>query len=304
VSTTLLIASGGGHLKQLHRLLPRLGVGEERAWMTFDTPLARSLLVGERVHFAPPARPHDLIGTVRDARFAADVLRRGRFDRAISTGANLAVAVLPLARARGIRSIYIESATRSQGPSLAGRILQSVPGIERYTQHEHWSSARWRYRGSVLDGYAAHEVALTEPVRRLVVTLGVNDSYPFGRLVERLSRIIPPHVEVTWQLGPSTTQGALPEPELLRLVSDADAVVAHAGTGSALSTMDCGKLPLLVPRRAAFGEHVDDHQALTAHDLRERGLAHAVEADELSWAHVEATTRWRIERHDGAPHIL
>ena len=49
--TTLLVASTGGHLKQLHRLHRRLeGVEGPFRWATFDTPQSRSLLTGEALH--------------------------------------------------------------------------------------------------------------------------------------------------------------------------------------------------------------------------------------------------------------
>ena len=38
----------------------------------------------------------------------------------------------------------------------------------------------------------------------------------------------------------------------------ADVVISHAGVGSALTALRCGKRPILVPREAARGEHVDD----------------------------------------------
>ena len=50
--TTLLVASTGGHLKQLHQLYRRLdGVAGPLRWATFDTPQSRSLLEGEDVDF-------------------------------------------------------------------------------------------------------------------------------------------------------------------------------------------------------------------------------------------------------------
>jgi UDP-N-acetylglucosamine transferase subunit ALG13 len=67
-------------------------------------------------------------------------------------------------------------------------------------------------------------------------------------------------------------------------ISEADLVVAHAGVGSALEALSAGRCPVLVPRRKAFGEHVDDHQSDIAAELAGRGLCIAREADELSEA--------------------
>ena len=73
------------------------------------------------------------------------------------------------------------------------------------------------------------------------------------------------------------------EPDVMsRAVSEADLVVAHAGVGSALMALDAGHCPVLLPRRANHGEHVDDHQILLAGELNRRGLALARDPDALT----------------------
>ena len=51
--------------------------------------------------------------------------------------------------------------------------------------------------------------------------------------------------------------------EFRRLVQDCQLLVAHAGMGSILTALDLGKPVLVMPRRAAFGEHRNDHQLAT-----------------------------------------
>jgi UDP-N-acetylglucosamine transferase subunit ALG13 len=69
---------------------------------------------------------------------------------------------------------------------------------------------------------------------------------------------------------------------------EADVVVAHAGVGAAIAALEAGKCPVLVPRRHARGEHVDDHQIQIATELRDRSLSVSVDADELTLAHLFA----------------
>ncbi len=308
--TTLLIASGGGHLKQLHRLMPRLTIGEDRLWVTFDTGLSRSLLEDENVVFAPYAHPHDVRGTARNALLAMKLVRAQRFERAISTGANLAVSFLPVARVSGARADYIETATRANGPSLTGRVLQRVPGIHLYTQHARRAHGRWHYGGSVFEGFWAEHTSTTPAVKKIVVSLGSNDSYPFPRLVYHLLKIIPAGVEVLWQLGSTPlhvpfARASVPAKELESAMREADVVIAHAGTGAALSALEAGKFPVLVPRRAAHNEHVDDHQELTSEFLSNIGLALAAEAEELTWDDICAAASWRVgEGSDVVPFQL
>src|SRR4051794_904870 len=117
----LLICSGGGHLKQLIRLAPRLGLEpRDCLWITFDTGLSRSLLKDMQVVYATYAAPRDMANIVRNQRMGLRVLAEHSFPLAVSTGASLAVNFLPMAARRGIRSVYIESAARADGPSLTG----------------------------------------------------------------------------------------------------------------------------------------------------------------------------------------
>jgi UDP-N-acetylglucosamine--N-acetylmuramyl-(pentapeptide) pyrophosphoryl-undecaprenol N-acetylglucosamine transferase len=289
----LACASAGGHFKQLVGLVARLPDVGEVTWLTYDSGLPRDLLAEagrghDRLVLAPYAGPRDLGNLLRDARVADQLLRERRYDLAVSTGAGLAVATLPLARARGVRSVFVESATRSDGPSLSGRLLELVPRVELCTQHEDYGP-RWRYVGSVHDGFEPGPERPPRPVRRVVVTLGTIAGYGFARLVRRLLEVLPRDAEVLWQTGATDVRGLgiqaverVPAPQMAAAMRAADVVVAHAGTGSALSAFEAGLRPVLVPRRRAYGEHVDDHQVTTAAALARRGLALHAEADELT----------------------
>jgi UDP-N-acetylglucosamine transferase subunit ALG13 len=52
----------------------------------------------------------------------------------------------------------------------------------------------------------------------------------------------------------------LPMEEFARKVCDADLIVCHAGAGTLLHVLRAGKVPVVMPRRKKYGEHVDDHQ--------------------------------------------
>ena len=55
-------------------------------------------------------------------------------------------------------------------------------------------------------------------------------------------------------------------------MTDADVVVTHAGTGSVMLALSLGKIPIVAPRYARLGEHVDDHQHQLVEALVESGL--------------------------------
>lgn len=48
--------------------------------------------------------------------------------------------------------------------------------------------------------------------------------------------------------------------KMLNLVSDARIVITHGGPSSFIMPLQVGKIPIVVPRRHEFNEHVNDHQ--------------------------------------------
>ena len=298
--TTLLVASTGGHLKQLHRLHGRLaGVPGPFRWVTFDSAQSRSLLAGETVEFVPFVGARDPLNVLRNAPEAHRMVRDHDIRTVVSTGAAVALPFFALARARGLPCHYIESAARSEGPSATGRLISRIPGVFLYTQYPTWAGGQWNYRGSVFDSFAAEaREAPSRELRRVVVTLGTFRGYGFRRLVRRLLELLPPRVEVLWQTGDTDTSDlgveghyAIPDRDLTQAMREADVVVAHAGVGTALAALEVGKCPVLVPRRLAHGEHVDDHQTQIASELGARGLSRSVEADALALEDLLAAAR-------------
>ena len=87
---------------------------------------------------------------------------------------------------------------------------------------------------------------------------GKQDRYPFPRLLTRLVEILPPTIDVLWQVGatvigkmPAGARYQVPSAELRQAMREADVVIAHAGVGSALAAMQAGRRALVVPRRRA-----------------------------------------------------
>ncbi|HSS43609.1 MAG TPA: glycosyltransferase [Solirubrobacterales bacterium] len=309
--SALLVASTGGHLKELHHLRGRIAAASGAvSWVTFDTPQSRSLLAGEEVDFVPFVGGRDPLNVARNFGAARKIFRRRRPEAVISTGSAVALPYFALGRARRLPCHFVESAARIEGPSLTGRLMTGVPGVRLYAQYPAWAGGRWRFRGSVFDSFAGEERPRGAPERigRAVVTLGTYRGYDFSRLVRRLLEVLPAGAEVLWQTGDTDVSAlgvegheAIPEAELSAAMAAADVVVAHAGVGTALAAFEVGACPLLVPRRFALGEHVDDHQRQIAAELADRGLAVSVEADELAPEHLLAASARRVVRPAQAP---
>lgn len=299
--TTLLVASTGGHLAELYDLKPRLGLGDDCVWATFDSPQSRSLLDGHEVIHVPPATTRDALGALRDLLAARRVLRGGRFTRVVSTGASVAMSFFVPASRRGLACHYIESATRTAGPSLTGRLVSRVPRTRLYTQHPDWADERWRYGGTVFDGYQARRRSTPRPVSRIVVALGTHGRFGFPRLLARLVEVVPPEAEVLWQVGstriprmPAGARPHVPYAEMQQAMREADVVVTHAGVGSALAAMRTGQRAVFVPRRHSHGEHVDDHQVELARQLDRRGLVLHREADAVTADDLAEAASWTV----------
>ena len=306
-------SSGGGHFTQLLRLVDRIPDIDQVTWLTYDTGTVCETLAArgrghDRVVWAPYAAPRDVVNLARGARIARRLLRESAPDLVVSTGAGIAVAALPQARTIGARACFIESATRVERPSLSGRLLERTPGIELYSQNPGYAE-RWNVIGSVHDEFAPGCAIAPGRVERVVVTLGTIQPYGFRRLVRQLLRILPSTADVLWQTGATDVSGLdvdararVPGPELEAAIAEADVVVAHAGTGTALTAFELGKCPVLVPRRRSDLEHVDDHQVLTGKQLEARGLAICVEAERLTLDHLlQASARSVMRRRRPPP---
>lgn len=303
--SAILVANDGGHLMQLHSLSDRLPIPDDRIWITTPTEQSKSLLRGAEVLWVGPGPTRDLTAVFKNAWSARGAFRSRRVTHAVSTGSSLALSVLPQARARGAEAFYIESATRLEGPSVTGRILRGVPGIACYTQYQSWSGPGWKYLGWVFDGYQAESrsTSLKSP-SSVVVSLGTSRTYGFRRLISQLRRVLPAGAEVLWQTGSTDVSGLgihprpyVPAQELQERIRSSDLVVAHAGTGIALTALESGKLPVLVPREPGRNEHVDDHQQQIAAALAERGLAVVRDVDSIRPEDLELAMAHRVVRY-------
>ncbi len=131
----LLVASSGGHLLQLVQLKdewPR----DERAWVTFPTADAHSLLAGEQVWFAHHPTNRSIRNLLRNLLLAVSLVRKHRPRAIVTTGAGVAVPFCYVGRLFGARVVFIESFSRitravthgTAGLSGRERLLRPVAG--------------------------------------------------------------------------------------------------------------------------------------------------------------------------------
>jgi len=292
--TTLLVASAGGHIQELTLLRDQLGLDGPVQWVTSDSAQTRSLLRGETVHWMPRVGSREYTSAMRALPRAYQLHRRVKPSLVVTTGALAAAPHILAASMNECPIWYVESATRRSGPSRTGRLASRLPRTRLLAQGEGWGDGRWE---SIPDVFSAFQSiprpgARRRPVR-VLVSLGT-ERFPFPRAVDRLAKLLD-GFQVTWQVGSThyVRDGArltqlLPSDELRAACAQADVVITHAGVGSALMALSAGKVPVLLPRRAELGEHVDDHQGDFGSYLTDRRLAISVDPDELTGAHLRA----------------
>jgi UDP-N-acetylglucosamine transferase subunit ALG13 len=122
-----------------------------------------------------------------------------------------------------------------------------------------------------------------------MIFLTVGTQLAFDRLVTAVDTWagMEPGRDVVAQIGPTDirprhlrAQAFFEPAECRQLMIEADVIVAHAGMGTILSALELAKPLLVVPRKAALGEHRNDHQVATAARFAELGRL-SVAADEL-----------------------
>ena len=131
----------------------------------------------------------------------------------------------------------------------------------------------------------------------------------FPRLIEavdRLKRDGSIREEVVLQVGNTlflsencTTVDFLSPVEFSAAVRRARIVISHAGAGAVIHALGAGKIPVVMPRRKKYGEHVDDHQLDLARVLAaERRAIVALESADLPAAIASAASAGGAARSD------
>jgi UDP-N-acetylglucosamine transferase subunit ALG13 len=141
------------------------------------------------------------------------------------------------------------------------------------------------------------------------VTVGT-DHHPFDRLVGWIDAWLEGKareaVRCFVQRGTSSRPARAASSDFLEYealraaMREADAVVCHGGPGTILLAAEAGKLPIVVPRLRALGEHVDDHQLIFARRMAREG-ALALAEDEERFRTLLDLTLAAPETHAAVP---
>ena len=103
----------------------------------------------------------------------------------------------------------------------------------------------------------------------IFVTVGTHEQ-PFNRLVEAIDKwkgegkltedVVMQTGFCTYEPQHCQWSKLYPYKEMVRLVDEARIVITHGGPSSFIMPLQVGKIPIVVPRRKEFDEHVNSHQ--------------------------------------------
>lgn len=113
----------------------------------------------------------------------------------------------------------------------------------------------------------------------IFVTVGTHEQQ-FNRLIQYLDVLKKNEIineEIIIQTGYSTY---IPQhcvwkkffeyQEIRKMVDKARIIITHGGPSSFIMPLQIGKIPIVVPRQSAYGEHVNDHQTAFTRKVYER----------------------------------
>lgn len=122
----------------------------------------------------------------------------------------------------------------------------------------------------------------------IFVTVGTHEQ-PFNRLVEYMDKWADRHdEEVVIQTGFSTYEPIKADwnkfysyETMIDKVEKARIVITHGGPSSFIMPLQIGKVPVVIPRRHEFDEHVNDHQIDFCNQVAKR-LGNIIVVEDIS----------------------
>lgn len=124
----LYVASAGGHLAHL-LALQKMWKSQDRTWATFKLPEVEAALADEKVDWVYFPTTRNIPNAIRNAKLAWTVLKRERPDVIVTSGAGVAVPFFAVAKALGIKTVFIECYDRITMPTMSGRLCYPISDL-------------------------------------------------------------------------------------------------------------------------------------------------------------------------------
>jgi UDP-N-acetylglucosamine:LPS N-acetylglucosamine transferase len=153
----MITLGGGGFLLEAQSLLRRLGTDYEYCYITGEDCIVPKELVGAEIYkmrpFALLGEPHlwqRVPAFLKALVQAYRSLSRSKPDCVICVGSAMAVPMCLAARTLGVRTVFVESITRFERPSVTARLVSHLRLADRvYVQ---WPDSTHLYRNGIYRG--------------------------------------------------------------------------------------------------------------------------------------------------------
>ncbi len=118
------------------------------------------------------------------------------------------------------------------------------------------------------------------------VTVG-NARQTFTRLLDAVSKhaaslpqpVVVQYGHTSFECGQCQCIQFLGMEDFIHHIKTADLLIMHGGLGSAINAMQAQKVPVVMPRRAEYGEHLNNHQVEFVQLLAKEGKIVPIESD-------------------------
>ncbi len=147
----------------------------------------------------------------------------------------------------------------------------------------------------------------------IFITLG-SQKFQFNRLLRAVDELCGKEIveaeDVFAQIGYSDYKPRnykfkefLDRDEFANMMSKADIVITHGGTGAIIGAVKKGKKVIAVPRLEKYGEHVDDHQIQLIGQFKELNLIYACEDMDLEKA-LETVRKTEYKKYESNTDVI
>ena len=297
----LFIVSTGGHYAEANLIKKFYAFSDDSIIITHESSQTTSSLSKVKHYFVPKVGTRDLFNTIRVCGSILSIGKNENFDLIISTGAAIAISSLPLHFLSRKRLVYIESLTRTNKPSLTGRILEIFPSVTKLSSNFGTKRKGWKHLEMPLVTLTPIPKWESKKDLKILVTTGTHSQFNFDRILNLVLAIIEDGDEVTWQFNfksslqlPGKICQQLSDQEFLGAITRSDVVITHCGIGNILKFLELGIKTIAIPRIFEMNEHIDNHQVDAFRLFSSQGLIFDSQSS-ITRIDLEEASRYRIK---------
>jgi len=186
----------------------------------------------------------------------------------LTTGAGVALPMVLISKFFGKKIIFIESFSRAESPSFFGKLVYPIANLTVVQ----WKSLLRYYPKGIYGGPIFNlqkNIPSSKKTKGIFVTLGSRKDN-LDRLLKELDQLVSKKLikeKVFAQIGNTDYEPKnfpffrfCPRDDFNKYINNCKIVLTHAGAGTIINSVLCGKKTIVVPRNPIFGECPDNHQ--------------------------------------------